>query len=204
MQQILAPLAAVLEQVAGLLAATCQQLLAFLATAASVWQVAFLPFYFFKVMGLGVLSAALLSSLVSAAGAAGKLSLGRASDRWRRNRLLATASGAVVLAYLVFFTSSNLAAALAAALCMGFLSSAIFPVMQALVADSCRGVEGTAMGLTTTTQSVATVIAPNIAALMFTLGVGRAIALVATVPAVAMLLVALLLREPRGSDVPRS
>lgn len=176
-------------------------LFAFLATAASVWQVVFLPYYFFKVMNFSVLSSAILSSLVAVSGAGGKLLLGGVSDVWRRNRMLFGLSALVVIAYVVFFASTNFYLALAGALAMGFLSSAIFPIMQALMADSCDGKTGTALGLTTTCQSVATVISPIISASLFVLGVGKALALVATVPAVAMAVVALLIAEPRVRTV---
>lgn len=175
-------------------------LFAFLATAASVWQVVFLPYYFFKVMHFSVLSSALLASLVSVSGAAGKLLLGGASDVWRRNRMLFGLSALGVFSYVVFFASSSIYIALPSALAMGFLSAAVFPIMQSLMADSCGGKAGTALGLTTSSQSLATVISPIISASLFVLGVGRALALVATVPAVAMALVALFLAEPRSGS----
>jgi MFS family permease len=83
---------------------------------------------------------------------------------------------------------------------MGFFSSSIFPIMQALMADTCKGRTGTALGLTTTCQSIATVISPIITALFFAVGVGRAVALNAMVPAALTFLVAVTLRDPRPLD----
>ena len=170
---------------------------ALLATWASVWQVVFLPYYFFKVLHFGVLSAALFSAVVAISGGAGKLVLGGASDVWRRNRMLVVISLAVVLAYAAFFATSNPILALWVAIVMGFFSSSIFPIMQALMADTCKGRTGTALGLTTTSQSVATVVSPIITALLFFMGVGRAVALGAMIPAVLTLLAALMLKDPR-------
>jgi MFS family permease len=170
---------------------------ALLATWASVWQVVFLPYYFFKVLHFGVLSAALFSAVVAISGGAGKLLLGGASDVWRRNRMLVVISLAVVLAYAAFFATSNPILALWVAIVMGFFSSSIFPIMQALMADTCKGRTGTALGLTTTSQSVATVVSPIITALLFFMGVGRAVALGAMIPAVLTLLAALMLKDPR-------
>jgi MFS family permease len=174
---------------------------ALLATWASVWQVVFLPYYFFTVLHFGILSSALFSSVVAISGGAGKVVMGARSDVWKRSTLLASISLAVLLAYSVFFASSNLILNLAFALIMGFFSSSIFPIMQALMVDSCSGKAGTALGLTTTSQSVATVFAPIITALLFVVGVGRAIALSAMIPAALMLLVALMLKEPRRGFV---
>jgi predicted MFS family arabinose efflux permease len=172
---------------------------ALLATWASVWQVVFLPYYFFTVMHLGILSSALFSAVVSISGGVGKLVLGGTSDVWKRNRLLASISLAVLLAYAVFFATSNSTLGLLFALIMGFFSSSIFPIMQALMVDSCSGRVGTALGLTTTSQSVATVISPIITASLFVIGVGRAVALAAMIPAALTLLVALMLKDPRPS-----
>lgn len=170
---------------------------ALLATWASVWQAVFLPYYFTKVSDFGVLSAALLSSVVPASGAVGKLVLGRASDSLPRNKMLASISAALLLSYALFFSTSDLLLDVIGAVCMGFFSSSIFPIMQALMADNCEGKVGTALGLTTTSQSVATVFSTIITASLFTLGVGRAVALDAMIPAALALPVALLLREPR-------
>ena len=170
---------------------------ALLATWASVWQVVFLPYYFFTVMHFGILSSALFSAVVSVSGGVGKLVLGGTSDIWKRNRLLASISLAMLLAYAFFFTISNPILDLLVAVIMGFFSSSIFPIMQALMVDSCNGKTGTALGLTTTSQSVATVISPIITASLFVMGVGRAVALNAMIPAALTLLVAMTLKDPR-------
>jgi MFS family permease len=111
--------------------------------------------------------------------------------------LLTSISLAVLLSYGLFFATSNVVLSLVVAITMGFFSSSIFPIMQALMVDSCKGRAGTALGLTTTSQSVATVISPIIAALLFVIGVGRALALDAMIPAALMLLVAIVLKDPR-------
>lgn len=170
---------------------------ALLATWASVWQVVFLPYYFFNVMHFGILPSALFAAVVFISGGIGKLVLGGASDLWRRNRLLASISLVVILSYALFFATSNLILDLLVAIIMGFFSSAIFPIMQALMVDTCKGRTGTALGLTTTSQSVATVISPIITASLFVMGIGRAVALNAMIPAALTLLVALLLKDPR-------
>lgn len=172
---------------------------ALLATWATVWQPVFLVYYFNKVMNIGVTYAALLATPVLVAGAAGKLTLGGLSDRWRRDRLLAAVSAATLLSYVVFFGSTNFVVNVAAALSMGFFSSSIFPVMQALMVDHSQGRPGTALGLTTTAQSIGTILAPATTGAMFALGVGRAVALEAMIPAALTVIVALLLREPRVS-----
>lgn len=170
---------------------------ALLATWATVWQPVFLVYYFDKVFKLGVPYAALLATPVLASGSVGKIVLGGLSDRWRRDRLLISASLGMLVSYAVFFESSNLAINIAAALSMGFFSSSIFPVMQSLVADHSDGRVGTALGLTTTSQSIATILAPSTTGAMFVLGIGRAVALEAMIPAVLTLAVAILLKEPR-------
>ncbi len=174
--------------------------LAFLATWASVWQVAFLPYYYSTVMHYSILFAALLASVVLIAGLVGKFSLGTISDRLDRRLLLIVILVAVVLSYLLFFSSpSNRALTVVGAVCMGFFSSSVFPVMQSLLADSSKGRIGTALGIGTTAQSVATVIAPNITTFLFTLGVGRALALDAIIPAVLAIVVSLFLSETRNA-----
>ena len=55
-------------------------LFALLATWASVWQVAFLPYYYASVQGLSTLQAGFVASLVAGDGALGKLVLGGLSD----------------------------------------------------------------------------------------------------------------------------
>jgi MFS family permease len=159
--------------------------------------VVFLPYYFFTVMHFTVLSSALLSSVVAVSGGLGKIVLGGLSDLRRRNRILAILSGAVVIFYGLFFGSQVFYLAMIGAVAMGFVSSSIFPIMQALVADSCDGRVGTALGLTTSFQSIATVATPIVSASLFALGVGRVIAINAMIPAGLMFIMALLLREPR-------
>jgi MFS transporter, ACS family, aldohexuronate transporter len=171
---------------------------ALLATWASVFQVVFLPYYFFKVLKTSVLSAALLSSIVTVAGAFGKVILGGASDRWRRDRLLVLCSLAALGSYLLFFSASQFYLDMVGAISMGFFSASIFPIMQALMADRCQGETGTALGLTTTSQSIGTIIAPITTAPLFVFGVGRGAAIGAMVPAALAVLLALLLREPRN------
>jgi predicted MFS family arabinose efflux permease len=176
---------------------TLMMAFALVATWASVWQVVFLPYYFFTVLHFGILSSALFSAVVSISGGVGKLILGGASDLWRRNRMLTVIALAVLLSYTLFFATSSPIFALSVAIVMGFFSSSIFPIMQALMADICKGRAGTALGLTTTSQSVATVISPIITALFFAMGVGRAVALNAMIPAALTLLVAVMLKDPR-------
>jgi MFS family permease len=176
---------------------TLMMAFALLATWASVWQVVFLPYYFFTVLHFGILPSALFSAVVSISGGVGKLILGGASDVWRRNRMLAVIAFAVLLSYALFFATSSPILALSVAIIMGFFSSSIFPIMQALMADICNGRTGTALGLTTTSQSVATVISPIITALFFAMGVGRAVALNAMIPAALTLVVAVMLKDPR-------
>jgi len=175
-------------------------LFALLATWASIWQVTYLSYYFQSVKGLSAPLAAFIISPVAISGGFGKVILGRASDGWRRNRMLVALSLVVVLLYALFFSSSNIYIATAVVLAIGFMSSAIFPIMQALMCDSCDGSFGSALGLTTTAQSVATVIAPNTtAALISAMGVGTAVAVNTVVPAVAALGVALFLWDQRGN-----
>jgi MFS family permease len=175
-------------------------LFAFLATWASVWQVVYLPYYFKAVLGYNLIYADFLVPVVAISGAAGKLVVGRLSDRWNRRSILEVTSVLVVLSYLVFFSSTNLYLVMLAAVSMGFFSSAIFPVMQALMADSCgtRALFGAGLGLSTTSQSVATALSSFISASLFSFGVGRALAASALVPAALMTAVSLLLRDPRN------
>ena len=175
---------------------------ALLATWSAVWQVVFLPYYFFKVMNFTVLSSALLSSLVTVAGVFGKVSFGALSDSVRRNRLLVLVSAATFLAYALFFSSLGFALDLVGALAMGFFSSAIFPVLQSLMTDSSGGKPGSALGLSTSAQSIATVFSPIIAASLFTFGVGRAVALDAMIPIGLAIVAALFLTEPARSGRP--
>jgi MFS family permease len=172
---------------------------ALLATWASFWQTAFLPYYFGNVYKFTVLSASLISSVVLLSGAAGKLVLGRVSDSVRRNRLLPLAATATLASYALFFTTSDPLVAGIGLLIIGFFSAAMFPVIQALMADSCDGKIGTALGLTTSSQSIATIFAPIITTSLFNLGVGRAVALDAMIPIALAIPFALLLKEPRVS-----
>jgi len=167
------------------------------ATWATVWQTVFLAYYYRSVLNLPVVYSALAYIPVPAAGIVGKVLLGGLSDRWRRDRLLLLASLGMVASYAVFFGSSDLAVDVAASLSMGFFSSALFPVMQSLATDRSGGRVGTALGLTTTFQSVATILAPFTTGAMFFIGVGTAVALEAMVPAVLTLVSAALLKEPR-------
>ncbi|MDE1857549.1 MAG: MFS transporter [Thaumarchaeota archaeon] len=170
---------------------------AFLATWASIWQVAYLPYYYSEALGASVPVAGLIAAAVLVAGLFGKVVLGRLSDRLRRDRLLVGLSLAVVAAYAVFFSTADFGAGLASALFIGFFSGAIFPVMQALASDSSAGRTGTALGLTTTFQSAAGVVGTLLPGSLFYLGVGRAIAFGAMLPAALMLVAALFLLEPR-------
>jgi MFS family permease len=170
---------------------------AFFATWASVWQVAYLPYYYHEVLGASVPTAALIAAAVLVAGMAGKVILGRASDAMRRDRLLVALALAVVLFYGIFFSLSDFAPGVVVALAMGFASSAIFPIMQALAADSAGGRSGTVLGLTTTFQSVAAVIGTIVPGSLFSLGFGKAVALGAMIPAALTVFVALFLKEPR-------
>jgi MFS family permease len=173
---------------------------ALLATWASVWQVVYLPYYFFTVKHFTILSSALLSSTVAVAGAFGKVLLGGLSDRWKRNRLLVSISLVTILSYLLFFSASEFYLDMFGALSMGFFSAAIFPIMQALMTDSCGGMPGTALGLSTSSQSVATTLSPIITASLFAFGVGQGVELGVMIPAALAVVVALFLKEPR---VPR-
>jgi MFS transporter, ACS family, aldohexuronate transporter len=179
---------------------------AFLATWASVWQVAYLPYYYSEVLGASVPVAGIIAASVLIAGMCGKVLLGRASDSRRRDRLLALLSLVVVASYLVFFSTSDFMLGLASALALGFFSASIFPVMQALASDSSDGRTGTALGLTTTFQSGAAVLGTLLPGTLFSLGVGRAVALDALIPAALMLMAALFLREarPGPGDGPRT
>ena len=173
---------------------------AFLATWASIWQVAYLPYYYSNVLGASVPAAGLIAAAVLISGMAGKVVLGRLSDRARRDWILVALSLAVVALYAAFFSNTNFDLGVGIALMMGFASSAIFPVMQALASDSSGGRTGTVLGLTTTFQSVAAVGGTLTPGALFSLGVGRALALGAMVPAVLMVCIALFLREPRGDE----
>ena len=125
----------------------------------AAWQT-YLATYWNNVTGLSVPLAAYGYSAVLVAGGAGKLVFGRASDGWPRDRvLLGIASGASAMFCLFFWVGGSAWEGFGLALAASFFASAIFPVMQALASDSCGGRTGTALGLTTTFQSVATVTA---------------------------------------------
>jgi len=172
---------------------------AFLATWASVWQVAYLPYYYRSVFGTSVAQAGLTAAAVLAAGMVGKAVFGRLSDTFRRDRLLIYLSFVVVGLYGIFFASSDLGLAIVSAVAAGFFSSALFPVMQALASDSSGGRTGTVLGLTTTFQSVAAVIGVLLPGALLSYGVRSAFAFGAIAPALGMTLAALLLRESRGT-----
>jgi MFS transporter, ACS family, hexuronate transporter len=168
---------------------------AFLATWASVWQVAYLPYYYSTVLGASVPVAGLVGAVVLLSGMVGKVVLGRLSDLAKRGRLLLALSLAVVVCYAAFFSTSDFGIGVGVALLMGFFSSAIFPVMQALASDSAGGRTGTSLGLTTSSQSAAAVIGTLLPGSLLSLGVGGALALDAMVPAVLMVTAAAFLRD---------
>ena len=170
---------------------------AFLATWASVWQVAYLPYYYRSVFATSVVQSGLTAAAVLMAGMIGKTVFGRLSDSFRRDRLILALSVVVVGLYGVFFATSDLGLAIVTAVAAGFFSSAIFPVMQALASDSSGGRTGTMLGLTTTFQSVAAVIGVLLPGALLTLGVRWAFSFGAIVPAVAMAFASVLLRETR-------
>jgi MFS family permease len=194
-------------------------LFALLATWASVWQVAYLPFYYAKVMGLATAEAAFIPSLVAVAGALGKIVLGRASDFFRRKLLLLVISLFLVIMYAIFFTTGEFYAGILAALAMGFFSGAIFPILQSMVADSSEGMVGTGLGLTTTFQSVAAVFSLSLAGALSdpngiagallgisSIGLKGAITITALIPAILMCVLCLFLVEPQraGDRSPRA
>jgi len=185
-------------------------LFALLATWASVWQVAFLPYYYSNVLGLSTPLASFIASLVLLSGALGKLALGRASDFLRRKWLLLIISLLLVLMYGIFFTTSEFYAGISAALAMGFFSGAIFPIFQGMVADSSTGKVGTGLGLTTTFQSAAAAFSLSLAGALSdpkgisdvlfgttSIGFKGAITLTALIPAVLMCVLCLFLVEPQ-------
>jgi MFS transporter, ACS family, hexuronate transporter len=164
---------------------------ALLATWSSVWQVVFLPYYIFTVMKFTILTSALLSALVAVSGALGKVTIGGLSDSVRRQALLVIVSVLTLLSYGLFFASYSLTLDLVGAVSMGFFSAAIFPIMQALMTENSEGKLGSALGLSTTSQSVATIFSPIIAASLFSFGVGRAVALDSMIPIGLAIIVAL-------------
>jgi MFS family permease len=175
-------------------------LFAFLATyPVAVWQ-SYLTTYWNSVKGVDKAIAAYGYAAVLVAGAFGKLTLGRASDSWRRNRMLVAISAASAALFGLFFYVSSVYVGFALALVVGFVSSALFPVMQALASDSCDGKTGTALGLTTTFQSVATVLSPTITAAFFSQGAWKAITLNVLVPMVLVILAALFLKDSKRAQ----
>jgi MFS family permease len=173
---------------------------AFLATWASVWQVAYLPYYYSSVFEASVATAGLTAAAVLMSGMLGKAVFGRLSDSIRRDRLLISLSLVVLGLYGVFFTSLSLWVAIGSALFAGFFSSAIFPVMQALASDSAEGRTGTVLGLTTTFQSVAAVIGVLLPGALLPLGVRQAFTFGAIVPAAMMTVAAIFIREARTGE----
>lgn len=181
-------------------------LFALLATWAALWEVVFLPYYYSNVFGISVSEAGYVAALLPAAGAFGKVALGAVSDFFKRERVLVWISAGVIAVYSLFFATDSLILAALASVAIGFVGAAVFPVVQSLMAESSGGLTGTGLGLTTSAQSVATVFAPTITGYLLYLGVGRAVALDAMVPAAGMLAVALLLerygRETRSRSNP--
>ena len=172
---------------------------AFLATWATVWQVAYLPYYYRSVFETSVAQSGLTAAAVLVAGMVGKTVFGKLSDSFRRDRLLILLSVVVVALYGAFFATTDLLLAITSAILAGFFGSAIFPVMQALASDSAGGRTGTALGLTTSFQSAAAVIGVLMPGALLPLGVRLAFALGALSPAVAMTLASVFLLESRGA-----
>jgi MFS family permease len=171
---------------------------AFLATWASLWQSAFLPLYFNKVLHFSVPYAAFMTIPVLASGAFGKVVLGVGSDRWKRNRLLIAVSVIVISFYTIFFISGGLDIDIVAALGMGFFSAATFPILQSLIVDTCGVAKaGTALGLTTSAQSVGAIFSATFTAALSSLGVSRTLALNAMIPTFLTIVIAFFLVEPR-------
>jgi MFS family permease len=171
---------------------------AFFATWATLWQTAFLPLYFNKVAHFSIPYASLMTIPVLASGALGKVLLGATSDKWKRNRLLFVISVAVIFCYALFFSVENFALNILTGLGMGFFTGAIFPLLQALVVDTCKTARaGTALGLTTSAQSLGAIFSATFAAALSSLGVGRTLALNAMIPMLVIALIGLLIAEPR-------
>jgi MFS transporter, ACS family, hexuronate transporter len=171
---------------------------AFLATWASIWQVAYLPYYYSEVLGASVPAAGLIAAAVLVSGMAGKLVFGKASDSTRRSVLLVAVSVMAASMYAVFFYSPDFAVGIAAVMATGFFSGSIFPMMQALASDLAQGKVGTVLGMTTTFQSGAAVVGTLLPGALFSLGAGSSLALDAMVPAILMAGAAFFLRDPRG------
>jgi len=172
-------------------------LFAFLATySVAVWQ-NYLTTYWNSVRGVDKAVAAYGYAAVLVSGGFGKLILGRLSDRRPRSKVILVIVSASLALFALFFLSGNVYSGFILALGAGFASSAMFPVMQALASDSSNGKTGTALGLTTTFQSVATVLSPTLTSYFMPQGVGMAIALNVTIPMLAVVLVAIFLSDPR-------
>lgn len=175
---------------------------AFCATWASLWQSAFLPLYFGKVLGFSVPYAAILATPVLAAGAFGKVILGGLSDRWKRNRMLLAIAIAVISFYSIFFLAINFEIDILTALGMGFFSAATFPILQTLIVDTCGEAKaGTALGLTTSAQSLGAIFSATFAAAFSSLGVGRSLAINATIPTALLIVMTFIIVEPRLSKL---
>lgn len=172
---------------------------AFFATWASLWQSAFLPLYFNKVANFSIPYAAFMTIPVLASGAVGKVVLGGTSDRWKRNRLLFSISLVMICCYAIFFFIDNFNLDILAALGMGFFSAAAFPILQALVVDTCKLARaGTALGLTTSAQSLGAIFSVSFTAWLSSFGISRTLALNAMIPTVIIAAIALMLVEPRS------
>lgn len=175
---------------------------AFMATySIAVWQ-SYLTTYWNSVKGVDWAIAAYGYAVVLVSGAFGKVILGRASDSWRRDRMLIAISAISAALFSLFFYTSSVYVGFALALAVGFVSSALFPIMQALASDSCDGKTGTALGLTTTFQSVATVLSPIITSVFFSQGAWKAITLNVLVPMILVILVALFLKDSKRAQKP--
>ncbi len=171
---------------------------ALLATWSSILQVVFLPYYFKTVLNQPILYSALIAALVAVTGGVGKIAFGGLSDRVKKPRLLILLTSVTLLSYAVFFASFSLLADIAAVAVVGFFSASIFPVMQAFMTENSQGMMGSALGLSTSSQSIATVFSPIIAVSLFTLGVGRAVALDAMIPIGLAIIVALGMKSGVG------
>jgi MFS family permease len=184
---------------------TLTMIFALLATWSSILQVAFLPYYFYKVIHFTILTSALLSAVVAISGGFGKLIFGGLSDYLQKHRLLVVLTTMTLFSYALFFASFNLDLDLVGAISMGFFSASIFPIMQAYMTENSEGRMGSALGLSTSSQSIATVFSPFLAASLFTFGIGRVMALDSMIPIGLAIIVALFLRSnvSRVSDSSR-
>jgi len=181
-----------------------RMLLILLFALAATYPVATWQFYLSKywnnVLGVSVPMAAYGYSAVLVAGGFGKVVLGRLSDRWPRSRILSLSSAGALVLFALFFYIDDLLLCLVLELGASFLSSSLFPVMQALASDSSGGKTGTALGLTTTFQSVATVLSPTITAIFLPKGVASAVSYNVLVPMALVCLIALVLGARGGAE----